>query len=723
MEKNIFRKVIVLFTIGSLIITCIVPSITCNKTHKEIIQNEQYNKGLFKSEISHFLKQTETITKILESNDAKKNEEYFENFYNPKNVDNKLNTNKKWTWIFYDDADFYRAYDPLQDFSDEAYSNENLNVIVLQDKEHNPAKMWYIDENHDTILLENMGEINMGDYQTLKNFIEYSKIHYPANRYILSFYNHGGGWKGVCWDDTSNDHLTMDEVQKALTNTGGIDIICNTAPCLMGALESAYELRDCVDVYIGSEEGSGYGHWWGTIEKMCDIIYENPDLSNNEFGEYIIQSIWNETPWQESITMSAVKTDKLEPLVSSLDLIASDFITYYNESYDLFWDIYDNIQSFGGGFCIDLYDFTVKCSNVDFNQVIIQGLLTAMDCFQDVIINECHGDYPGANGLTIYIPDITQFSYESQYGASEYGLDFAQNSNWDEFINIYCAEVIEPDVDQFQTETTTGMVICSYFIWSQSFKPSIETLKKVELKLVRFGMITSDLTVSIRKNKDGEDLTIVSIPYDRVPTDNWKWISFNFPDITIIPNETYYILLSTHGGDNIANFYTWAGNTDSDSYPNGEVWIQFTSSNDWKIWDPPIDSCFKTFFEDSYLNPPTISGPLSGETGIKYEYTFIAYEPNNLDISYYIDWGDGMNSGWIGPYSSGEGPNISHTWNNKGLFIIKAKAKNSEGVESDWAILEISMPKNRRNLDLPILRLLYNYQFLFSLLRLLQRLQ
>ena len=112
---------------------------------------------------------------------------------------------------------------------------------------------------------------------------------------------------GVCWDDTSNDHLTIDEVQRALSDSGSVYIVCHTAPCLLGALESAYELRDCVDVYVGSEEGSGYGHWWGTIEGICNILNDNPDLSTVDIGEQIIQLLEDNTPWPVSITMSAVR--------------------------------------------------------------------------------------------------------------------------------------------------------------------------------------------------------------------------------------------------------------------------------------------------------------------------------------------------------------------------------------------------------------------------------
>jgi len=690
-KKGLSLAIIFLFIVAG-----VLPSLAnATVTKTGLIHIDPSKRGLFPLKNCDFLRSIDMLPKLKISNNNKIEEKYSTVSFNTNNINIESSASKKWTWMFYDDADFYMAYDPLEDFSEEAYSSENLDVLVLQDKEYGPAKMWYIDENHNTKLLENMGEINMGDSQTLQDFIGYSKTNYPADRYLISFYDHGGGWKGVCWDVTSNnDYLTMNEVQTALTNTGGIDIVCHTAPCLMGALESAYELRDCVDVYIGSEEGSGYGHWFGTIENMCNKLNDNPNLSNNEFGEYVIQSIWGMTSWPDSITMSAVSTSKLEPLVTSLDTVASDFITYYsNDSYDLFWEIYDNIQSFGNGFCIDTYDFAEKCRNEDFSQEIVQDLMLVIDRFSEVIIDECHGDYPNAHGLTIYVPDISKYSYESEYGDPDYGLDFSQNTQWDEFISKYCTKQIEPGVDQYQTETTTAMIACKYFIWAQSFKPSKDLLTKVKLKLGRLGNITTDLNVIIRKNKTGKDLTAIAIPYTRISSYSWEWVSFNFPDINVTPGETYYILLYTDGGDNNENFYSWAGSKNPNSYQNGDIWIQW-SSGQWAMWDPPIDSCFKTFFVESTLDPPTITGPSSGKPGIQYEYTFVAYDLNNLNISYYIDWGDGTNSDWIGPYPPGEEHIVNHTWDSKGSFIIKAKAKNSDGIETDWSILEVIMPKS-----------------------------
>ena len=94
-------------------------------------------------------------------------------------------------------------------------------------------------------------------------------------------------------------------------------------------------------------------------------------------------------------------------------------------------------------------------------------------------------------------------------------------------------------------------------------------------------------------------------------------------------------------------------------------------------------------------NKPTITGPNNGKTGESYTYTIAASDSDGDDISYYVDWGDGSNSGWQGPYESGTSITLSHTWNEDGTYRIKAKAKDTNNIESEWATLEVSMPKQK----------------------------
>ncbi|UCF12917.1 MAG: right-handed parallel beta-helix repeat-containing protein [Thermoplasmatales archaeon] len=152
--------------------------------------------------------------------------------------------------------------------------------------------------------------------------------------------------------------------------------------------------------------------------------------------------------------------------------------------------------------------------------------------------------------------------------------------------------------------------------------------------------------------------------------------------------------------DNNQNAYDEGGNIWDNGYPSGgNYWGDYNGidRDGDGVGDTPYDIEFLNsdkyplgFFETPHN--PTITGPTSGKPGYPYDYTFDATDPNGDDVFYYIEWSDGNIEDWIGPYPSGEEITLNHTWNEKGTYIIRAKAKDISGAESEWGTLEVSLP-------------------------------
>jgi hypothetical protein len=122
------------------------------------------------------------------------------------------------------------------------------------------------------------------------------------------------------------------------------------------------------------------------------------------------------------------------------------------------------------------------------------------------------------------------------------------------------------------------------------------------------------------------------------------------------------------------------------------------------------------------LKPDTPSGPINGKIGEEYNYSTSTIDIDGNTIYYYWDWGDGTNSGWIGPYNSGEDISSPHTWDKRGGYSIRVKAKDDEGFESLWSdSLVTSMPKINFKLDEFLFKILEKNKFFnmifFSLLK------
>ena len=115
---------------------------------------------------------------------------------------------------------------------------------------------------------------------------------------------------------------------------------------------------------------------------------------------------------------------------------------------------------------------------------------------------------------------------------------------------------------------------------------------------------------------------------------------------------------------------------------------------------------------------PTISGTSSGLIGKEYPYMVTGVDPSNSDLSYYVDWGDGTFTGWTSPTPSNESVNVSHIWNEKGSYLIKAKTKNVQGIESQWSdSLPVTMPYSMKKPLQQFFELLFQRFTFISLLR------
>jgi thiol-disulfide isomerase/thioredoxin len=105
---------------------------------------------------------------------------------------------------------------------------------------------------------------------------------------------------------------------------------------------------------------------------------------------------------------------------------------------------------------------------------------------------------------------------------------------------------------------------------------------------------------------------------------------------------------------------------------------------------------------------PTLSGPNSGKPNKNFTFNVTTTDPEGGQVWYWIDWGDGTNTGWTGPFASGTGTTESHTWTTKENFTIKAKAKDNQDAESNWATLTVTIPCNRI-IYTPFMQFLQNF--------------
>jgi hypothetical protein len=117
--------------------------------------------------------------------------------------------------------------------------------------------------------------------------------------------------------------------------------------------------------------------------------------------------------------------------------------------------------------------------------------------------------------------------------------------------------------------------------------------------------------------------------------------------------------------------------------------------------------------------PQTPTGQNQGTAGKEYSYKTTTVDPQGDQVYYKWDWGDGTQSGWLGPYESGDSCESSHSWEKRGEYEIKVIANDKFGKESEWSDpLKVSMPKSKATTtNLFYIRFLKLHPNLFPILR------
>ena len=83
--------------------------------------------------------------------------------------------------------------------------------------------------------------------------------------------------------------------------------------------------------------------------------------------------------------------------------------------------------------------------------------------------------------------------------------------------------------------------------------------------------------------------------------------------------------------------------------------------------------------------PTKPDGPEEWTIDIAATFTSTTTDPEENSIYYLFDWGDGTDSGWVGPYASGQTGEASHIWTELGEYEIKVMARDTYNAQSGWS--------------------------------------
>ena len=195
--------------------------------------------------------------------------------------------------------------------------------------------------------------------------------------------------------------------------------------------------------------------------------------------------------------------------------------------------------------------------------------------------------------------------------------------------------------DQVQQNDSTDFNLFSNIILAQSFVPQMTPLTRVDVKINKPRMVSSNLRLSIRASLNGSNLVSQTVASVDVPF-YIHWISFDIVDIDVNRGQTYFIVLESDTP--ASNSYRWRSVYDEqrDHYEPGVLYRYFTESEIWETVETQtdfVDACFRTYSYQSdvdlvcegYLNWTNITPGQKDLTG------FFTVENDGTPFSR-LDW-------------------------------------------------------------------------------------
>ena len=285
--------------------------------------------------------------------------------------------------------------------------------------------------------LSTLEDALMSTPDTLANFLRWGITAYPAQRYILVFWNHGEGTINGFGIDEINDGktLSLGEMSRAFDWADGhFDLVAFDA-CLMATLTNAYMLRDHGDYLLASEEAmslSGFSY-----AKWLNVLSKNPNISIKELSRQITNDYLDNSgseKWSE-VTLSLVDLSKIELVMREWIAVLSQLSDKLKlgRYADLDKAISDT-KDYGIGVSYDQFDLIDYLEQLDTCGLISSDVLQTS--VKQAVVHVGSSNIDTANGLAVYIPYLKGEQYRNATRASllECGFTESELIFFDRFI-------------------------------------------------------------------------------------------------------------------------------------------------------------------------------------------------------------------------------------------------------------------------------------------------
>jgi len=337
-------------------------------------------------------------------------------------------------------------------------SGSNVNVVVLYDHYGPGGAEKYLITAGKYTKIGTVAEPDMGSPAALQSFVTWAMKAYPADKYILDLWDHGGGWMYMSRDDTSHSRMYVADIGNAMAaaekTVGDVVDMTLFEACTMAQAEVAYQLKGVTKVELGTEVTmDAEGPPWNWI---CASMEADPSIAPLALGKIIADDyvLYYETKKQDGGngngdvigTFSSIDESKQVALAKAVDQLSLALIAKMglyksqlgsaasyakNQCFESImgvfwfsdaWALCNELQKSIDDPLIDYWAGQVKAQIKD-------GSYCATSHQQDT----------RSYGMTLAFPPNAPHYYDNYYGRvyDDIGLFFPQDTHWDEMLRAY----------------------------------------------------------------------------------------------------------------------------------------------------------------------------------------------------------------------------------------------------------------------------------------------
>ncbi len=439
------------------------------------------------------------------------------------------------------------------------------------------AKRFYITQDPDLSTLnsqeiEDLGEVNMADGQTLVDFVEWAVQAYPAQKYALILSDHGMGWPGGYFDpdpggngaddlalaEMFGDGIWLMELDSALatiqqdTGIEQFELIGFDA-CLMAQLEVFSTVAKYAKYSVASEEvepslGWAYASFLMQLAfapemegaELASAIVDTyiakderitDDEAREEFAakNFTVKSVTAEeaaAAMSYDVTLTAVDLSQIPTVVSDLDYFAyalaeqnQDSVAEARAYAQPFENVFDeNLPSP----YIDLGNFASILLDANVSENVNGTAQQLLSDLGQAVVSEKHGDgRPGATGIAIYFPVYDLYAAADNLGYKTIASTFVDSSQWDEYLDFHFTNQM-PTSEEWNSlslwapegETTQGEITTTGRVGAEPITVAPVTISA--------DVATVDQPVTLETTVTGKQIAYIYIFIGRVSDDGEK---------------------------------------------------------------------------------------------------------------------------------------------------------------------------------------------------------